>query len=90
MRNKKEEFDQHSEAILFRTLRKSLPGYSNLDINLSRSGIILFVWLIVCSLWVYYTMQNGAVYLDKVLTCSLIITCLLFFKAVDDVKSDKN
>jgi len=44
----------------------------------------LVLWVAVCGLWLYASYASGGLFFETVLVCALIITCLLFFRSLDD------
>jgi len=50
-----------------------------------KSMMAVFVWLAVCALWIFLSQLSGGLFFEQVVICSIIISCVLFFKAIDSL-----
>ncbi len=82
-------FDTREELEVFDTLRERLPRIGHVNVEIPKSMIVLTVWLAFCAFWIFLSYQSGKMFFDKILLCSLIITCVLFFKTIDDEKNNQ-
>lgn len=50
-----------------------------------KSMLAVFVWLAVCAVWIFLSQLTGGLFFEQVVICSIIICCVLFFKAKDSL-----
>lgn len=82
------QYDTVKELRFTSSVSKDISERRTYSRRMPRTMVSALVWLVVCAIWIFLSQLSGEIFFDKVLICSIIICCIIFFKAKESMNPD--